>query len=250
MTGSVRDQYDGSLAAKYAAIKGNLNPQQRLCYSGWLRCVGEIEDKRVLDLGCGDGTSTRFLAARKPGLLTGIDTSRPMLELARKKEVQNPLGIKYAVGDCSAVLDQRDYDLVTAMWLFHYAETEDMLSGFARTAYTSLSQGGRLVSVTQNRETGRERLPGIADIGEWLDEPLKDGSRQRITLISVTGEDMVSFVIRYWSDDTYLRCFSEAGFKDVRIQPLRFAEEEHAEIPQWQRVEEQMSCSLLIASKT
>ncbi len=56
--------------------------------------AGNLEKKRVLDAGCGEGYNTRLLA-RQGVLMTGVDISPKMIELARKEETAEPLGIRY-----------------------------------------------------------------------------------------------------------------------------------------------------------
>jgi len=64
--------------------------------------VGDLRGWEVLDAGCGEGYNTR-LCARAGARMAGIDISPRMIELARKEEVREPLGIRYQVAPMSAL---------------------------------------------------------------------------------------------------------------------------------------------------
>jgi SAM-dependent methyltransferase len=62
----------------------------------FLKLVGNLKDKKVLDAGCGEGYNTRIFA-RMGARMTGIDISSKMIEHARRLERTEPLGIRYEV---------------------------------------------------------------------------------------------------------------------------------------------------------
>ena len=63
-----------------------------------------LKGKSVIDLACGSGYSTKFLADLEPDKLIGIDLSEKMVDLANKfynnHANQNYSKIKFFVGDC------------------------------------------------------------------------------------------------------------------------------------------------------
>jgi ubiquinone/menaquinone biosynthesis C-methylase UbiE len=62
----------------------------------FLRFIGNVKGKTVLDAGCGEGYNTRILA-KKGAKMTGVDISQRMVEHAREAEQREPLGIRYEV---------------------------------------------------------------------------------------------------------------------------------------------------------
>jgi SAM-dependent methyltransferase len=60
----------------------------------FLPFVGDVAGRRMLDAGCGEGYNTRLLA-RRGAIMTGVDISERMIELAREEERRAPLGIRY-----------------------------------------------------------------------------------------------------------------------------------------------------------
>jgi 2-polyprenyl-3-methyl-5-hydroxy-6-metoxy-1,4-benzoquinol methylase len=60
----------------------------RLANQRWQVAMGELVDlkgKRVLDLGCGDGTYTLKFLEQKPAFLMGVDASKMAIRLASRK---------------------------------------------------------------------------------------------------------------------------------------------------------------------
>ena len=62
--------------------------------------IGDARDRLVLDLACGEGYNTRVLA-RKGAKVTGIDFSEKLVELAKREEAKEKLGICYYVLDAT-----------------------------------------------------------------------------------------------------------------------------------------------------
>jgi ubiquinone/menaquinone biosynthesis C-methylase UbiE len=68
--------------------------REHLNNPAFLKLVGNLKGKKVLDAGCGEGYNTRIFA-RMGAQMTGIDISVRMIEHARRAEQKEPLGIKY-----------------------------------------------------------------------------------------------------------------------------------------------------------
>jgi ubiquinone/menaquinone biosynthesis C-methylase UbiE len=67
-----------------------------------LGVLGGLAGLSVIDLGCGSGTSSRWLR-RAGGNVVGVDGSAAMVERARAWEQRRPLGIEYLVSDVANV---------------------------------------------------------------------------------------------------------------------------------------------------
>lgn len=59
---------------------------------------GDMSGQRVLDMGCGLGELSHVLT-RRGASVTAVDISAKMLEYAADREAEEPLGIRYLVGD-------------------------------------------------------------------------------------------------------------------------------------------------------
>jgi SAM-dependent methyltransferase len=61
----------------------------------------DLRGQRVLDLACGYGTASRYLAERGAHV-TGMDISAGLLSRARQMEADQPFGIRYVQGDATS----------------------------------------------------------------------------------------------------------------------------------------------------
>lgn len=127
--------------------------------------IGDPAGKRVLDLACGEGFYTRRLRQMGAAAVVGIDLSEGMIELARKQEAKQQLGIDYQVGDARSLSLSAKYDLVVSAYLLNYApdwrELQAMCAGIARC----LKSGGRFVTVNSNPALDFSSAPSYRKYG-------------------------------------------------------------------------------------
>jgi 2-polyprenyl-3-methyl-5-hydroxy-6-metoxy-1,4-benzoquinol methylase len=111
-----------------------------------LELLGNINNRKVLDAGCGDGYLARVLAALG-AQVTGIDLSPQLIKMARGK---NPDGdIDYRVADLSQPLpdDAGHFDAVASYLVLN--DVRDY-RGFVATLAAVLRPGGQLVLAINN----------------------------------------------------------------------------------------------------
>jgi SAM-dependent methyltransferase len=105
--------------------------------------LGNIDGLEVLDAGCGEGRSSRHIAA-KGARVTGVDLSPGMIAEASRKEIDTPLGIRYAVSSCAdlgAYREERFHLVTSFMALMDTAHLALVLREFFRV----LKVGGKLM---------------------------------------------------------------------------------------------------------
>src|SRR3989440_4313123 len=109
-----------------------------------LHLVGEVNGMRLLDLACGNGyLSRRF--ARQGATVTAVDANAPLIERARAREAQEPLGITYHVADTAHLwmLEDGAFELVVCnMALMDIENAAGAIQEVARV----LRPKGRLVA--------------------------------------------------------------------------------------------------------
>lgn len=107
------------------------------------KIIGNVKDKQVLDLSCGEGYNTRILAKRGAKVF-GVDFSAEMIELARRMEKKERLGISYRFSDAADLKEFENgrFDVVTCfMALMDIEHYEDAISEVSRV----LKKNGRFV---------------------------------------------------------------------------------------------------------
>ncbi len=136
----------GRMAEWYDAKQGDTGDfwHRTLIDPTFLRIVGQVRGLHVLDLGCGNGyLSRRF--AREGAKVVAVDASAPIIDRARTRESQQPLGIEYHVADAARLefLRTGTFDLVTCDMALMDIENADGAIGEAGRV---LRIGGRFVA--------------------------------------------------------------------------------------------------------
>ena len=135
-----------AMAAWYDAKQGDDGDQwhRTLIDPPFLRVVGDVRGRRLLDLACGNGYLARRFA-RMGAEVTGVDASAPIIERARAREQAQPLGIIYHVGDTArlTMLDDGGVDIVACNMAL--MDIEDA-AGTVREVGRVLRPGGRFVA--------------------------------------------------------------------------------------------------------
>lgn len=92
-----------------------------------LRASGSIENKTVLDVGCGSGRYVVEYAKQGARRVVGVDLSPVMLDLARRLATQQGVRAKceFFQEDFFEVLLDEKFDIVLAMGVFDYVERPD-----------------------------------------------------------------------------------------------------------------------------
>ncbi|MCI4372024.1 MAG: methyltransferase domain-containing protein [Thermoplasmata archaeon] len=126
--------------------------------------IGGIAPQRIIDLGCGAGTSTAMLRERWPTAeLSGLDSSPEMIDSARSKGGT----ITWVLGDVRAWTDPRPFDLVFSNAALHWVPDHAEL--FPRLL-KQLSPGGVLaVQMPTNSDSPAHRcIRRVAEGAEWV----------------------------------------------------------------------------------
>jgi 2-polyprenyl-3-methyl-5-hydroxy-6-metoxy-1,4-benzoquinol methylase len=121
--------------------------------------------KRAVDVGCGDGSLTRALAARGINTL-GIDASPQMIALSRALARDRPL-LDYRVADVlTDDLPSAAFDLVVSVSMVHHAPLESVVPRLV----AAVAPGGTLLIQDVTTRIGLRELPvnGLAWIAQHL----------------------------------------------------------------------------------
>lgn len=158
--------------------RGYLNPGASVSYDAvtqyviqpnetWVRqsLVDAIQGQpqRILDLGCGTGSTTVLLKQAFPAAeVIGLDFSPYMLFMADRKAKAAGLKIKWLHGNAEQTkFPEASFDVVTASLLFH--ETPPAVTKIIlRESFRLLKAGGQVLILDGNQKTLRQ--------AEWLND--------------------------------------------------------------------------------
>jgi ubiquinone/menaquinone biosynthesis C-methylase UbiE len=182
-----------------------------------IRC----QPRRVLDLGCGTGSTTLLLKKAFPQAeVIGLDLSPYMLLVAEDKAEQAQLEIRLLQGNAEqSGFAEASFDLVTASLLFH--ETPPLVAcNILQEAFRLLKPGGEVLILDGNQATLRQT--------DWLtqvfEEPyIKDYvSSSTSDWMSTAGFGEVETVEVWWVHQV------TRGVKPLPYQKVKFSGFEQA----------------------
>jgi SAM-dependent methyltransferase len=197
------EYWNGAAGERWAAFQPVLDRALGAISEALLAFAAPKPGERVLDIGCGTGTTTYALAkAVGPGgSVTGVDISRPMLSVARGRGV----GVNFREADASTHLFHPTHDLLFSR--FGVMFFADPTSAFANLR-KALSPHGRLAFVCW-RDV-KENL--------WASTPM---AAARPFLPPQEPADPHAPGPFAFADDARLRkILGDAGYRDIRIEKL------------------------------
>lgn len=135
------------------------NAYQQARYEWILRTMGDIRGRKILDLGCGDGSLT-YILTKSGAVVTGVDNEERGLEYARENLSSVDDGtLKYEFINASAYelpFQNESFDAVVSCEVIeHLREPDRMLSESSRV----LKKDGKFVLTTPYRITEIPRDP-------------------------------------------------------------------------------------------
>jgi SAM-dependent methyltransferase len=124
--------------AKLSRLGYNVS-RDEITMPAFLALLPQVTGLSGLDIGCGEGHSTRLLAQRG-AQMTAVDIAPTFIRLAREQEQREPLGIDYRVANALALpFHDRAFDfLVAFMSLMDIPD----LGGAMRESFRVLRSGG------------------------------------------------------------------------------------------------------------
>jgi toxoflavin synthase len=213
----VTDYNENRIAEQYQQAKAQ-SWRARAETHSFMKLIGDVEGKRVLDVACGEGHFTRMLRNAGAAEVVGIDISERMIALARGQEARQPLGIEYRVEDARAVVGQAHFDLVVGAWLLVYAQSRAELGQMCRGLASRLRSGGRFVTVVNNPAVyGFDPLPDYRKYGFELslaDRAVEGALTKVILLLDDSTLEIENY---YMPVAAYETALAQAGFRDFAV---------------------------------
>jgi SAM-dependent methyltransferase len=218
----MRPQYD-AIGGHYANWKQTPIPVYAEMPTVQTLLTGLVEGRAILDLACGTGFYSRLLKQLGAARVIGVDISEAMIAEARTKEAQDPVGIEYAVADAATLPVLGAFDLATAMYLLHYAETPEIMYRMCRNIAANLKSGGRLVALLPEPDY----VVGRSDTARYGFEIRTAASGKDWTLVHADIHTAPPFSLeyRYWARPVYEDALEAAGFRDLQWHAFEISPE-------------------------
>lgn len=130
----------------------------------------------VLDIGCGEGRTTRYLATLVDGPVIGADFSHAMVAQAQYSQ-DNP-ALRYCVADAQALpFNDAQFNVVTAMTTFN--NVPDLQLAMSEAARV-LAPGGILAATIINRLEAAQCARGVYFFPYYLYRRLRHGQNKMV----------------------------------------------------------------------
>jgi toxoflavin synthase len=202
----------------------------------FLKLIGELNGKRVVDLACGEGFFTRKLKLRGAETVVGTDISKEMIALAAAQEAKDPLGIEYRVEDARAMGPSLDFDVAVSAWLLVYAHDREELAVMCRGLARQLKPGGRFVTLTTNPDLYVFDDVDYRKYGFTI--RLEDQVHEGATILWTINLDDESIDIEnyYLPNEAYASALEEAGFRDVAFHSLSLSPDASGASDYWAKM--------------
>ncbi|MBW3012639.1 class I SAM-dependent methyltransferase [Candidatus Woesearchaeota archaeon] len=138
------DRFAKQYIARRTAKRFNHNKDVEI--PNMIKFVGNIRNKKILDLGCGFGDHAKLYIKKGAKKVTGIDASKEMIKIAKERKIPNT---EFFIGDLNKKLPfpKNSFDFATASLCIDYLRNLDR---FLKEVYRILKPNGVFCFSTPN----------------------------------------------------------------------------------------------------
>ncbi len=200
------EYWNGAPGQKWVRNQAIMDASLADATAGLFALAAIAPGERVLDIGCGSG-ETSLMAARAvgpAGSVTGLDISRPLLELARHR-AEGIANLDFREADASDHAFQPEFDLLLSR--FGVMFFDDPLTAFTNIRKAA-APGGRMAFVCWRALAENEYAAMPFDIAKPLMPPLPPANPHAPGPFALCDPDRLR------------RILTEAGFLNIEIGKL------------------------------
>ena len=201
--------------------------ESRNCFSmpNMLRFMGDVQNKRILDLGCGEGGYSRELTKRGAKLVS-IDCLAKAIEYAISLADEEKLDIEHYVRNSNDLFDieSEQFDIVLCSMML--MDCED-LSGTLAEAYRVLRPEGKLYASVLHPCFDGNHDTGIGRQGTGIDRQVvvKNYFEPR-EWEAPLWKGTIPVIWRHRTLEDYVKAFIKAGFTIEDLNEPRATDEQ------------------------
>lgn len=206
-----KKRYD-TIAERYAIFERH-NPRKHILIAAlFKKAVGSLKGKDVLDLGSGLGFFATLAKKLGAGYVLGVDISRRMTERAKQEAKESALDIEYKTGDVGEFRSDKKFDVITAGFVFSYAQTRQELGKYISAASRHLKTGGQLFAIVCNPNNPLRDKKVLYRVTSVAPKKLGDGTQLRCEFYDGDGKFLCYDHKFLWSRKTIESVLRESGF--------------------------------------
>lgn len=172
--------------------------------------IGNLNNKKVLDLACGDGFYTTKFNQQKPKKIIGVDISKEMIKLALDKDKCIP----YMVCDVMNLDLNEKFDIITGIYLLNYAKSEEELDKFVKVIKDHLDTNGTFIGI--NSSMTRD----ISDYKKYGFEKIVNNDTIEWIYYDDNNDIICKFDNYYLSNEIYKEVFTKNDLELTWIYPI------------------------------
>ncbi|MDF2537331.1 MAG: Ubiquinone/menaquinone biosynthesis methyltransferase [Herbinix sp.] len=148
--------------------------------------IPDLHDKSVLDIGCGYGENCVQFLELGATMVTGLDISAKMLEIAKNENsCPNILYINKSMTDLNEITEK--FDVVLSSLAVHYIEDFDKL---VKDIYNLLNQGGYFIFSQEHPLT-----TALLTQDYWTRNSENERIHYNLTTYALEGERKVTWIV-------------------------------------------------------
>lgn len=187
-------------------------------YPGFLKAVGKVKGKRVLDIGCGSGDLTAEYAKLGAESVVGIDDSKKWINLCKQRFAKTKI-LSFMLADASSLkkFKNESFDIVACnMVLLNIFSKKKMEKAVFEASRVLKNNGFFVFSDLHPLVIMTKKLPTrISKISEKFSY-FRNGDYYS-NIVKIGGKEKIEFSNLHWTFEFYAEILEKEGFCIQRI---------------------------------
>ncbi len=179
------------------------------------KSVNEMNNPKIIDLGCGEGDSTFPILEANPKIsIEALDLSPEMIKISKEVLKKFKKRVKFIVEDGATYIksQNQNYDIITSSWTIHNLK-QDQKEQLLKDIYNKLKEGGKFILMDKiyfgNLEIQNKMLDHQKARYRYLHEKLRE---------EISSHEDQDFTDDYkQTEENFVEMLKKAGFKNIKF---------------------------------